>query len=103
MSGIEKRCRNARRRSSRIVHIPESTFQGKKLRQCRQAKRLWIAQIILLRCDGQLLHVLNSLKILWDQLETGERLPGSTGGHESRVQSGAESANSEALVSPRDC
>ena len=39
-----------------------------------QAKRLRVAQIVLLGGDGQLLHILDGLKVLWRKLETAKHL-----------------------------
>ena len=74
IGGIEKRCRDACGRSSGIVHIPQGALHGKKLRQSHQAKRLRIAQIVLLGCDRQLLHIFDGLKVVWSEFETAEHL-----------------------------
>src|SRR5438045_2107711 len=74
IGGIEKRCRDACCRSSGVMHIPQGAFQGKKLRQRRQTKRLRVAEIVLLRRDGQLLHILDGLKVVWGEFETAKHL-----------------------------
>jgi hypothetical protein len=74
MCGIEKRCRDACCSSGRVVHIPQDALLGMELRQSRQAKGLRVSQIVLLGRDGQLVHILDGLKVLWREFETAEDL-----------------------------
>jgi hypothetical protein len=74
MGGIEKRRRDTCCRSGRVVHTPQDALLGKELRQGRQAKRLRVTQIVLLGGDGQLLHILDGLKVFWREFETTEHL-----------------------------
>ena len=103
IGGIEKRCRDACGRSSRVVHIPQGVFQGKKLRQRRQAKRLRVAQVVLLGCDGQLLHILDGLKVVWSEFEAVEDL--LVVGVCSKAKSNLvpKSLILKSLESPHDC
>src|SRR5438874_6616179 len=70
MGRIEKRRRDTGGRSRRVVHTPQNALLGKELGQRRQAKRLGGAQIVLLGRDGQLLHILDGLKVVWSEFET---------------------------------
>jgi hypothetical protein len=57
-------------RSGGVVHPPQGALLGKELRQRHQAKCLRIAQIVVLGGDGQLMHMLDGLKVVGDEFET---------------------------------